>query len=181
MYTKSWYKSSTIIDGVLNIIDEEYLMPFIDFSYPELLVSLFDFITDDFLLNYINMLNYKRNFEKKVVAALERDGHKIMEVLGKHDEDGILENKMIIIDILIELISSEDESAFVEKWSVALSEVYDLPVDLMRIILECKKVEKSKITFIIGECEDMCKQSMTEHADKPASIFRKFHYSPMKK
>lgn len=181
LFTRSWYKSSTIIDSVLSIIDEEYLMPFIDFSYPELLVSLFDFITDDFLLNYLNILNYKRTFEKKIVDCLERDGHKIMDVLQKHDEDGILENKMIILDILIELISSENETEYIEKWNIALGEIYDLPVDLLKIILECKKEDKSRITFIIGECAELCKQSMTEHIDQPPTIFRKFHYAPMKK
>lgn len=181
VFSKSWYKSSTIIDSVLNIIDEEYLMPFIDFSYPELLVSLFDFITDDFLLNYLNMLNYKRSFDKKIVGSLERDGHKIMEVLGKHDEDGILENKMIIMDILIELISSQTELEYLEKWSVSLSEIYDLPVDLLRIILECNKFDKSRITFILGEAEELCKQSRNENLDQPSSIFHKFRYAPMKK
>lgn len=182
LFTKSWYKSSTIIDGVLNIIDDEYLMPFIDFSYPELLVSLFDFITDDFLLNYLKMLNFKRNFETKIIDCLERDGHKIMDILQKHDEDGSLENKMIIMDILIELISSnkDNENEFIEKWGIALSEIYDLPIDLLRIIIENKKMDKSKITFILGECSELCKQSMSGHIDQPPSIFRKFHYSPMK-
>lgn len=181
LFSRSWYKSSTLIDNVLNIIDEEYLMPFIDFSYPELLVSLFDFITDDFLLNYLNMLNYKRNFDKKVVECLERDGHKIMEVLQKHDEDGVLENKMIILDILIELISSQTEEEIMEKWSVAVSEIYDLPIDLLKILLENKKFDKSKITTILTECSEICKQSMNENMDIPPSIFRKFHYAPIKK
>lgn len=181
LFTKSWYKSSTIIDSVLNVIDEEYLMPFIDFSYPELLVSLFDFITDDFLLRYLSMLNYRRSFEKKIVDSLERDGHKIMDVLQKHDEDGILENKMIILDILIELISSANETEYVEKWGIALGEIYDLPVDLLKVVLECKKEDKSRITFILGECTELCKQSMTEHIDEPPTIFRKFHYAPLKK
>lgn len=181
LFTKSWYKSSTIIDSVVSIIDEEYLMPFIDYSYPELLVSLFDFITDDFLLNYLNMLNFKRNFENKIVDCLERDGYKIMDVLQKHDEDGVLENKMIIMDILIELISSSNETEFIEKWNTALSEIYDLPIDLLKIILENKKIDKSRITFILGECTELCKQSMSTHIDQPPSIFRKFHYAPIKK
>jgi hypothetical protein len=181
LFSKSWYKSSTIIDSVLNIIDEEYIMPFIDFSYPELLISLFDFITDDFLLQYINMLNFKRTFDKKIVETLERDGHKIMEIFSKHDEDGTFENKMIIFDILIELISANNETEYIEKWNTALGEIFDLPVDLLRIILECKKLDKSRITFLMGEAEEICKQSISEHVDSPPSAFRKFIYSPIKK
>lgn len=182
LFSKSWYKSSTIIDSILNIIDEEYIMQFIDFSYPELLISLFDFITDDFLLEYVSMLNYKRAFDnKKIVEILERDGHKMMEVLGKHDEDGVLENKMIIFDVFIELVSATNENEYIEKWNQAVSEIYDLPIDFFRIVLECKKVDKSRITFLLGEGEEICKQSMNENSDLPASIFRKFTYSPIKK
>lgn len=181
IFDKSWYKSSTIIESVLNIIDEEYIMPFIDFSYPELFVSLFDFITDDFLLNYLNMLNYKRKFEKKIVETLERDGHTIMSILGKHDEEGTLENKMVIFDMLIEIISTDNEDEIIERWTVALSEIYDLPTDLLRIILECKKFDKSRISYITGECEELSKKSKAENIDKPTSIFHKFHYAPIKK
>lgn len=181
LFTKNWYKSSTIIDSILAIIDQEYLLPFIDFSYPELLISLFDFITDDFLLAYLSVLNYRRKFEKNIVETLERDGHKIMDVLGKHDEDGVLENKMIIFDVLIELILAESEEEIVDKWNTALLEIFDLPVDLLHIILDCKKYEKSRISSLLGECEELCKQSRNENIDKSASIFRKFHYSIIKK
>lgn len=181
LFTKSWYKSSTIIDNILHIIDQEYLLPFIDFSYPELLISLFDFITDDFLLAYMSILNYRRKFENKIVDSLERDGHKIMDILGKHDEDGVLENKMIIFDVLIELILAENEEEIIDKWTTALLEIYDLPVDFLHAVLDCRKYEKSKITFLLNECEELCKQSRSENIDKPASAFRKFHYSTNKK
>ena len=181
IFNKSWYKSSTIIESILRIIDEEYIMPFIDFSYPELFISLFDFITDDFLLNYLKVLNYKRKFENKIVESLERDGHLIMDILGKHDEEGILENKMIIFDIIIEIISSKTEDEIIERWTIALSEIFDLPSDLLRILLECKKFDKSRISYIMGECEELCKKSMNENIDKEQSIFHKFHYSPIKK
>ncbi|TID26258.1 hypothetical protein CANINC_002790 [Pichia inconspicua] len=181
LFTKNWYKSSTIIDNILQIIDQEYLLPFIDFSYPELLISLFDFITDDFILAYMTKLNYCRKFEDKIVETLERDGHKIMDVLGKHDEDGILENKMIIFDVLIELILADNDEEIIDKWNTALLEIHDLPVDFLHIVLDCKKYEKSKITFLVNECEELCKQSRNENIDKPANAIRKFHYSPSKK
>lgn len=183
IFNKPWYNSPTLIDSVLNIIDEEYIMPFIDYSYPELLMSLFDFITDEFLLKYLSALNYKRKFEKNIVSTLERDGYKIMEVLGKHDDDGSLERKMIVFDLLIELCSADNnnEQDIIEKWTFGLSEIYDLPIDLLRVILECKKVDKSNITFILGECGELCKQSLLENSDQPASIFRKFHYASIGK
>lgn len=180
IFDRSWYKSSTIIESTLNTIIEGYLVPFIHYSDNDLVPSLVDFLSDQLLLKYLDTLNFKRPFDNnKACSCLERDYEKILNELGQYDPD-LLTFKLTILQILIELIKidNNDENSSIEGWNNALSEFYDLPIDLLKIILENKKVEKSKISYILVECTKLCKQSMSENIGQSANIFRKFHYTP---
>ncbi|KAG7886915.1 hypothetical protein KL936_004766 [Ogataea polymorpha] len=164
VFTKKWYKSDEMVRTSLQIVDS-YMVPLKEYLDAELFESLFELVYDAYLLHYLQALNARNKIDtKKFESTMERDGHLINTQFSNYVENSqIIEDHVYIFDILIYLATFENEQQYLDAWPGYLEVFNDLPVDFLRLVLECKRLKDSKIKFIVGECMHISKLYQPEN------------------
>lgn len=177
VFSKEWYKSSSMIEYSLEIVDESYMGPLEEFLHPELYISLFEIVFDQYLLSYLSALFYKRKIkEPKFSEKIERDGILIQQTFSKFDRAEIVPDQLYILDILINLSSCEESSEYVEQWKSAVQVFNDLPLSFVKIILKNKGLSDNKTSIIADMCNGASKEVAASNGEDQASTFMaRFH------
>lgn len=177
VFSKDWYKSSSMIEYSLEIVEESYMGPLEEFLHPELYISLFEIVFDQYLLSYLSALFYKHKIkEPKFSEKIERDGNLIQQTFSKFDRAEIVPDQLYILDILINLSNCQDSSEYVEQWKSAVQVFNDLPLCFVKIILRNKGLSENKTNITADMCKGASKEVAASNGEDQASTFMaRFH------
>ncbi|QPG76328.1 hypothetical protein FOA43_003714 [Brettanomyces nanus] len=183
VFSKQWYKSSSMIELSLQIVDESYMGPLQEFLQQELYISLFEIVFDQYLLSYLNALFLKHSIrEDKFADRIERDGNLIQQTFSNYDTAGIIGDQLYILDILINISTCDHEDEFIEQWKSAVEVFNDLPIDFLQIILDNKGIRDSKENSVLERCLAISKQFAVANGDNQAPTFMSdFHFHSARK
>ncbi|VEU20031.1 DEKNAAC100546 [Brettanomyces naardenensis] len=176
VFSKQWYKSSSMIEYSLQIVDESYMGPLEEFLHPELNISLFEIVFDQYLLSYLNAL-FKRHSikEEKFASKIERDGNLIQQTFSRYADENVVTDQLYILDILIDLSSCSQAEEYIGQWKSAVEVFNDLPTDFLQIILENKEVRDSKVKTIVGQCKEISEE-LAVTGNQATTFMSNFHY-----
>lgn len=179
VFSKQWYKSSSMIEYSLQIVDESYMGPLQEFLHPELYISLFEIVFDQYLLAYLNaLLEGHKIKQDKFAEKIERDGNLMQETFSKFDKASIVPDQLYILDILINLSECDDIDEYASEWKSSVLVFNDLPSDFIRVILKNKGIRKSKVQKIVARCIEESKAVAAENGDDQAPTFMsQFRYT----
>ena len=188
--SSKWYvnDNDTLVLQTLNIL-QDYLQDLQSFMNEYVFVTFIENLIEEFVINYIQSLNYKPLIvKKKIIIGFKKDLEMIFKFFQNYKETGtkdteggdddddeeedisfdeMLESKFRILEYFIDLICCPLSSSNIEDfeliWSNLVMNYYDCPISLVYKILRLRKediIDNSKIDLIIKNCESLKQSSL---------------------
>lgn len=174
IFKSEWYNDQTLIDKILKLISENSFEPFKEVvnnhsNVPdEVMHGLLDKFIDEFILKYLDSLNNRNKVLNGVDKAISRDLGKIngfLQYYGGDDDDESI--KLLVLEYVQTLMVNNN---YEQMWVEIVDSIPNMPIDILRIILECKK--EKNIDSTIKLCENITSVKM----DKSFEFLKRFTY-----
>ncbi|XBW37548.1 hypothetical protein QEN19_003128 [Hanseniaspora menglaensis] len=190
--SSKWYvnDSDTLILQTLNIL-QDYLHDLKSFMNEYVFFTFIENLIEDFVINYIQSLNFKPLIVKKnIIIGFKKDLEMIFKFFQSFKEnnskddvkeedeeedisfDEMLESKFKILEYFIDLIccplNASNIDDFEMIWSNLVGSYYDCPISLVVRILQLRKediFDSSKVKLIISNCQALKEKSLKLQKD----------------
>lgn len=175
LFKSEWYSDHSLIDKILKLVSENSFEPFKEVvrnhsNVPdEVMHGLLDKFVDEFILRYLDSLNNRNKVLSGIDKAIGRDLGKINGFLqyygGGEDDESI---KLLILEYVQTLMVNDN---YEQMWVEIIDSIPNMPIDLLRIILECKK--EKNIESTVKLCENITTVNAT---NKSFEFLKRFTY-----
>lgn len=159
IFTKKWYSDGIYIEKILKLISENSFEPFkasvsqLSQSPEEVMHGLIDKFVDELILRYLYSLNSREKVLAGIEKAIGRDINKMANFVHYYSQDNEDDEddetaKLLVLEYLQTMMTN---SNYEQMWVEIVESIPNMPLDLLRLVLECKR-EKG-VDAIIKSCE----------------------------
>lgn len=175
IFKSEWYNDQTLLEKILKLVSENSFEPFkavvnTHSNVPdEVMHGLLDKFIDEFILRYLSSLNNRNKVLKGVDRAIERDLGMIngfLQYYGGDEDDESL--KLLVLEYVQSLMVNDN---YEQMWVEIMDSIPNMPIDLLRIILECKR--EKNIESTVKLCENI---TSVNGSNKTFEFLNRFTY-----